>query len=155
MGLLNPDKLQLTNKFSKTETKSIIPRTYTLTHSDFTGDLFLSIGPDYDDKQISGFYTRLMRDEVLAEWQLKEDTYELHVYLHVSGGIVFGWAGLRDRIFRKHLPLVLETIREGDTKLFQLYPHLDDAPIIVHFNSKNLKFDRIEKYGYLKDYKSI
>jgi hypothetical protein len=48
-------------------------RCYTLTHSDTTGELFLTIGPDFDRAQISGLYTRLMRDEVLAEWREDED----------------------------------------------------------------------------------
>ena len=43
-------------------------RCYTLTHSDFSGDLFLSVGSEFDTKAISGFYTRIMRDEVLVEW---------------------------------------------------------------------------------------
>jgi hypothetical protein len=86
----------------------LLPRTYTLTHSDATGDLFLTVGPAYNEQQCSGrysaprsplsllhpallaglhsalsllrpaflaglaewrgWYTRLMRDEVLAEW---------------------------------------------------------------------------------------
>lgn len=40
-----------------------MPRAYTLTHSDRTGDLFLSIGPKHDEAQVAGLYTRLMRDE--------------------------------------------------------------------------------------------
>ena len=43
--------------------------------------------------QISGWYTRLMRDEVLAEWLEDEDGPALHVYCHVSGGLVL------DRVF--------------------------------------------------------
>ncbi len=46
-----------------------VPRRYTLTHSDLTGDLYLSIGSDYNSRQISHWCTRLMRDEVLAEWE--------------------------------------------------------------------------------------
>jgi hypothetical protein len=46
----------------------VIPRAYTLTHSDSTGELFLGIGSTFDRHQIAGWYTRLMRDEVLAEW---------------------------------------------------------------------------------------
>ena len=45
-----------------------LPRRYTLTHSDVTGELFLTIARDYDKKQIGGWYTRFMRDEVLGEW---------------------------------------------------------------------------------------
>ena len=38
------------------------PRKYTLTHSDRTGRLFLTIDKEYNEQQISGLYTRLMRD---------------------------------------------------------------------------------------------
>jgi hypothetical protein len=34
-----------------------------------SGKLILSIGKAYNHPQISGLYTRLMRDEVLAEWR--------------------------------------------------------------------------------------
>lgn len=68
----------------------ITPRCYTLTHSDFTGELFLSIGVEFDKKAISGFYTKIMRDEVLAEWVKQENGYSLNVYCHVSGGF-FNW----------------------------------------------------------------
>ena len=68
--------------------KSILslPRRYTLTHSDVTGDLFLTIAKDYDRDQINGWYTRLMHDEVLAEWLQEGGEYSLHLYCHVSGG---------------------------------------------------------------------
>ena len=66
----------------------ITPRCYTLTHSDFTGELFLSIGPECDKESISGFYTRIMRYEVLAEWLKEEKGYSLNVYCHVSGGFL-------------------------------------------------------------------
>ena len=42
----------------------LTPRCYTLTHSDFTGKLFLSIGNEFDKKAVSGLYTKIMRDEV-------------------------------------------------------------------------------------------
>jgi hypothetical protein len=72
MSRLKPEKLEVIIKGDLTETDPIIPRRYTLTHSDATGKLTLTIGLEYDLKQISGWYTRLMRDEVLAEW-IKRD----------------------------------------------------------------------------------
>ena len=42
-------------------------RRYTLTHSDGTGDLFLSIGSRYDDAALKSMQVRLERDEVLAQ----------------------------------------------------------------------------------------
>ena len=49
-----------------------LSRRYTLTHSDLTGKLLLSIGPDYNWKQISGWYTGLIRS---GAW-LAAHTYE-------------------------------------------------------------------------------
>jgi hypothetical protein len=151
MAVFTPEKLHVVYKDSISSSKSIIPRKYTLTHSDSTGNLFLTIGTDYDYNQISGLYTRFMRDEVLAEWKQMNDHYELHVYLHVSGGFVFGWASMRDKIFRHHLPLVLQTIKYGDKALFKNFPFLSKSSIIVHFNSKNKKYNKTENFGIIKD----
>jgi len=151
MSDLNPEKLHVVYKDSVGVDKLGLPRKYTLTHSDSTGDLFLTIGTEFDYKQISSFYTRFMRDEVLAEWQENKGQYELHLYVHVSGGFVFGWASMRNKIFRHHLSLVFQSIKYGDKLLFELSPFLNESPIFVHFNSKNKKYNKIEKLGYIKD----
>ena len=150
MADFNPDKLHVVFNDSLKKNKLELPRKYTLTHSDSTGDLFLTIGEDYDYKQISGFYTRLMRDEVLAEWQKNDRYYTLHLYLHVSGGLLFGWASMRDKIFRHHLPLVFQALKYGDKELFEELPFLNESPIIVHFNSKNKKYNQIEEFGLIQ-----
>jgi hypothetical protein len=130
----------------------VVPRRYTLTHSDATGDLFLTIAPDYDRKQISGVYTRVMRDEVLAEWLEKDAGPVLHVHCHVSGGIVLGTAGARYAIFRRELPLVLEAFRYGDRQLFEAHPELDRAPIQVNFHARQAQYNRVETWGTPVDY---
>ena len=152
MVTLNPDNLHVEFKGAIDVQMLSIPRRYTLTHSDSTGDLFLTISPNYDEEQISGFYTRLMRDEVLAEW-VKNDNeeYELHLYLHVSGGFCFGWAGLRDRIFRHHLPLVLEVLKFGDKKMYENMPELEDSSIIIHFQSRKNRYCKDENYGTINE----
>lgn len=152
MSHLNPQKLHVKFSEGSTPESPVYPRTYTLTHSDSTGDLFLTVGPQYDQRQISGWYTRLMRDEVLAEWQ-SEDKLELHVHCHVSGGLVFGTAGWRASIFRRHLPMVLEAFRYGDRELFEAYPDLDLAQIRVHFHSSQGRYDRIEDWGRMDGYR--
>jgi len=58
-----------------------------------------------------------MRDEVLEEWQIA-DHPRLHVHSHVSGGIVFGLSGWREAIFRQHMAMVLEALRNGDRLLY-------------------------------------
>ena len=67
MRRLNPDKIHVEFGLGLTSQWAIVPRRYTLTHSDATGDLYLTVAAEYDYVQISGWYTRLMRDEVLGE----------------------------------------------------------------------------------------
>jgi hypothetical protein len=129
-----------------------LPRKYTLTHSDATGDLFLSIGAEYDQKQIAGFYTRLMRDEVLAEIINEGQELSLHVYCHVSGGIVFGTAGWRNDILHGHMRMVIEALRYGDRELFHAHPEINEALVKVHFISNRAKYNRIEDWGLIQVY---
>jgi len=129
------------------------PRRYTLTHSDLTGELFLSIGRDYDCKAISGLYTRLMRDEVLAEWLQDGTGWALHVYCHVSGGIVIGHADWRYNIFQYHMPQVLQAFRYGDRALIESISGLDQSPIIVHFRASQPQYCRVEPWGVGADYR--
>jgi hypothetical protein len=153
MGRLKPEKLHV-NYLAGTIPESLnLPRRYTLTHSDMTGHLFLSIGNQYNTKEISKLYTRLMRDEVLAELIRGEGAVILNVYCHISGGFVFGGAKWRFSIFRSELPLVLEAIRYGDRTLFEQNPELDQSPVHVHFQSTDSRFNKVERWGVVADYK--
>lgn len=95
------------------------PRRYTLTHNDITGSLWLTVGRNYNTKQISGFYTRLLRDEVTAEWRSNSEPgggASLHVFCHVSGQE--RWLAppvLRNYIFRREMPLVRAAAEIGTT----------------------------------------
>jgi len=153
MERLNPNKLHLTYLADTTPESLKLPRRYTLTHSDITGQLFLSIGSEYDTKQISGLYTRLMRDEVLAELAEEEDGLVFRVHCHVSGGFVIGTAKWRYNIFRSELPLVLEAIRHGDRTVFEQDPQLDNTPVLVHFKSTNKRFNKVENWDTMADYR--
>ncbi|MGQ9721054.1 MAG: staygreen family protein [Candidatus Jordarchaeum sp.] len=153
MVRLNPEKLHVKYTSGISKKDPISARRYTLIHSDRSGKLFLTIGREYDKKQISGIYTRLMRDEVLAEWITDDAKPALHVYCHVSGGLVFGPAGWRYAIFRSELPLVLEVFRYGDRSLFEAHPELDNAPIWIHFQASQPRYRKVEQWGKLADYK--
>ena len=73
MSRLQPDKLHVQFARGTAPDGPVVPRRYTMTHSDTTGDLFLTVAAKYNRKQIAGWYTRLMRDEVLAEWQRQSE----------------------------------------------------------------------------------
>lgn len=153
MSRLRPEKLHVKRAPSISAVGPITPRCYTLTHSDVTGDLFLTVDIAYDKKQISGFYTRLMRDEVLAEWRMEEGLADLHVHCHVSDGFTLGPARLRLAIFRRELPLVLEALRFGDRRFFVAHPDLDQANIVVHFHAQESRYNRVENWGSPADYR--
>ena len=150
---LRPEKLHVKHVAGIGPTDPISPRRYTLTHSDSTGELFLTIGQDFNKPQIGGWYTRLMKDEVLAEWKDTDKRPALHVYCHVSGGFVFGSAQFRYEIFQAELPLVLEALRYGDSSFFAAHPSLDNTPIWVHFGSTVRRYNVIEQWGVSADYR--
>ena len=154
MAELDPAKVHVRYLDETDRSDLLLPRRYTLTHSDRTGDRFLTIGRAYDLEQISGGYTRFMRDEVLAEW-LDESEPRLNVYFHVSGGLVFGHAGLRCRIFRSCQRSVLQALRHGDGPLFQKRPDLDERSALVHFLSNRTRYNFIEESSPLKEYRLI
>ena len=152
MSQLDPSKLHVRAQPGLTADLLALPRRYTLTHSDRTGDLFLTIADDFDRDQISGWYTRLMRDEVMAEWVMTPEGPALDIHCHVSGGVVFGSAAWRDSILRTHMPQVIEAVRQGDAALFAAQAQLDYAPVRVHFHSHLAALDRIETWGVLGNY---
>jgi hypothetical protein len=154
MGRLKPKKLKVTRLSGANAEALTVPRRYTLTHSDLTGALFLSIGSDYDSRTTSGLYARLMKDEVLAELINDRGAMILNVYCRISGGgFVFGGARLRSSIFRSELPLALEAIRYGDRTLFEQNPELDQSPVYVHFQSTDSRFNKVERWGIIADYR--
>lgn len=147
MSRLDPEKLTVEFREGVTETAPIIPRRYTLTHSDITADLFLTIAPNYAFDKIN-----VMRDEVLGEWLVVEESIQYYVYLNVDGQFGQGMAGIRNMIFRRELPLALEAIRYGDSLLFETHPELDQVPIIVYFLSDNQEYNKVENWGTFEDY---
>ncbi|XP_034674594.1 protein STAY-GREEN homolog, chloroplastic-like isoform X3 [Vitis riparia] len=94
-----------------------LPRIYTLTHSDMTSKLTLAISQTINNSQLQGWYNRLQRDEVVAEWKKVEDQMSLHVHCHVSGGhfLLDLCAELRYFIFCKELPVNYRKLWFGST----------------------------------------
>ncbi|MEH7076024.1 staygreen family protein [Neobacillus drentensis] len=138
-----PEKLSVEFKDGVTVSESIFPRYYTLTHSDVTGQLFLSIGKRYAWDKINP-----LRDEVLGEWKTNGHSLSYCVYLYIDQGqFNQNAAAKRMEIFRRELPLALTAIRYGDRLLFEAYPNLDHASILVHFISAYPQFARQENWG--------
>uniref|UniRef100_A0A0E0EU63 Staygreen protein domain-containing protein n=1 Tax=Oryza meridionalis TaxID=40149 RepID=A0A0E0EU63_9ORYZ len=130
-----------------------LPRTYTLTHSDVTARLTLAVSHTINRAQLQGWYNKLQRDEVVAEWKKVQGHMSLHVHCHISGGHVLLdlIAGLRYYIFRKELPVVLKAFVHGDGNLFSRHPELEEATVWVYFHSNLPRFNRVECWGPLRD----
>jgi hypothetical protein len=138
-----PEKLSVEYMDGITAKEPILQRRYTLTHSDLTGDLFLTIGIQYAWDKINP-----MRDEVLGKWVLNGNSLYYCVYLYIDQGQYDqNVSAKRIEIFRRELPLALTAIRYGDRFLFDAYPNLDHASIIVNFMSAYPEFARQENWG--------
>jgi hypothetical protein len=147
MAKLNPEKLIVEYEDDVTATDPIIPRRYTLTHSDITAELFLTIGRNYSYDKINE-----SRDEVLGEWVYEREKYIYYAYLYVDGETGGTKAEIRNYIFRRELPLALEAIRYGDRKLFNKYKELDSSPIFIFFLSTNPLYSKVENWGTFSVY---
>lgn len=149
MKRLNPNKLHVEYRRGILPAWPIIPRKYTLTHSDLTGDLFLAIGSQYATDKITE-----MRDEVLGEWiPYGADDVALFINVHVDGKGDAAVSSIRNNVFIQELPLALEGIIYGDKALLNTYPALNNSPVFVQFNSRFPQFNRIEYWGLVHDYR--
>lgn len=147
MSKFIPEKLFIDFKDNvdiNTENKD---RKYTLTHSDVTVDLFLTIGRKYDYEK-----TNETRDEVLAEWKIIDGRNILSVYLQVSLDQSLTKTIIRDKVFREELPLALNAIVYGEKDFLNENPELYKATVIINFKSEISKYNKVEEWGIVADY---
>lgn len=123
-------------------------RKYTLTHSDITGDLFLTVSTEYALDQVND-----MRDEVLGEW------------LSTPQGILFRgevWVGdesiplnqqkIRYEIFNREMSTALKGIFYGERWLLEINPVLLESPVYILFVSNHHKYSGFRYFGKARDY---
>ncbi|XP_062073139.1 magnesium dechelatase SGRL, chloroplastic [Humulus lupulus] len=136
---------EMKNKYA-----GIIPRTYILSHCDFTANLTLTISNVINLEQLKGWYSK---DDVVAEWKKVNDEMCLHVHCFVSGPnlLLELAAEFRYQIFSKELPLVLKAVLHGDSVLFTEHPELLDSLVRVYFHSCLQKYNKMECWGPLRD----
>jgi len=140
----NSSKLHTTFLSDTNEWSPVHGRKLTLTHSDESGDLFLSIGRHYNMLAID----RKKRDEVLGEWKQQHKQFVFIGKVYVSGG-EFDEQSSQKRfmIFQKELKLALTGIFYGDYKFLRNYPTLLNSPIFVHFQSIFPQYNQELYYG--------
>ncbi|KAL1556799.1 Protein STAY-GREEN, chloroplastic-like [Salvia divinorum] len=114
--------------------------------------LTLAISHTINNSQLQGWYNKLQRDEVVAEWKKLKGKMSLHVHCHISGGhfLLDLFSTLRYYIFCKELPVVLKAFVHGDGDLFKNYPELEEALVWVYFHSNIPEFNKVECWGPLR-----
>lgn len=143
VSTFNPDKLSVEYKEGVTATEPIFPRHYTLTHSDLTGELLLTIGNGYAWDKITP-----MRDEVIGEWVQQGDSLYIFINVYIDQGeFEPSILAKRNEVFRRELPLAITAIRYGDRFFFNQYPQLDQASIIINFMSTYPPYSKQENWG--------
>lgn len=149
MRILNPEKLSVNLCPGITLLNPIISRHYTVTHSDTTAELFLTIGRTYAYDKIG-----TNRDEVRAKWVFIDQQYKLYISVYAGGPFEKSraTATVRYHIFVRELPLALEALRYGDRLFFKKYPSLDFAPIWVSFKFLYPEFNHTEFWGMPEQY---
>lgn len=147
MNPWDPNKLSVEYRNGVTDTEPTIGRKYTLTHSDISAELYLTIGTEFAMDKVTA-----LRDEVLAEWRTDRDLTFLFGYVYVNGNSDPKEAAIRNAIFRRELPLALKAIRYGDRRFFEAHMEFDWAPIWIHFDSTVEEYNQFEFWGFLRDY---
>ena len=142
-----PDKLETTFIETINLYGPIKNRKYTLTHSDNTGIMFLTIANEYDYNAIN--YN--LRDEILGVWKTAENSYILFFYAYI-GDLSYDDALYRYNIFKSPMDSALQAVIYDDRELLNKYLELLSTPIYLKFDSSIPVFNNYEFYGFVKDY---
>lgn len=130
-----------------TPTAPLQDRTYTMTHSDDTGDLFVTIGLDYAPDK-----TNEIQDQVYLKWIKLDNKNLLLGEVLVDGEDITGNPKIRNEIFRREMPLALQAIYVADSPFFKTYPSLADTPVLINFKSSYPQYNKLYSYGPIGDY---
>lgn len=146
MKKINPKKVFTEFRDGVNKIEPIEGRKYTVTHSDKTGDLFVTIGLKYAEDKIDK-----LRDELLLTWTYSDERLKLIGQVLIDNEVIKN-SRIRNIIFKKEMPLALQAIRYADRELFQLNKSLDDIPIEIQFISQSEKYNKLIEFGSMKEY---
>ncbi|MBR3771373.1 MAG: hypothetical protein IKL07_03810 [Clostridium sp.] len=125
----------------------VMGRKYTMTHSDETGDLYVTIGMQYAEDKVEP-----MRDEVRMEFEDTENGLVLVGEVLIDGDGVEGKSEFRNEIFAREMGIALQAIRYADQELFSSNPELDQIPVLIWFRSADPAYNKLYEYGTMSEY---
>jgi len=125
-----------------------LPRKYTNTHNDETGEIYISVGHQYNQILLDSEEARVVQSQVVGKWVKVDCEYQIHFTVLVSTEQNPN-AYIRNFIFCEELGVVLEGFAFAETALLRLHPKLARAKIFVHFKSIDPAYDRVEYWHRL------
>jgi len=147
MNEFNPFKVFVQYRENISPIQPVLGRKYTITHSDRSGDLFVTIADEYAKDRIGP-----MRDEVLIEWKRRKREYVLEGSALVDINQSEVNSKIRNEIFLREMPLILKSLRYADRFLFETYPILDSSTVFINFDSNNPEFNKNYNFGAIGNY---
>lgn len=148
MKPFDPNRVHVEFRDRISATQPILDRKYTMTHSDDTAQLYVTIGKRFAQDKFSS-----IRDEVLLGFEPYGQQIQLFGSVIVDTGDPNQNSELRNRIFLEEMPLALKAIRYADRELYDGNSQLDEVPIVIWFQSMNDKYNKLYKFGSMKEYR--
>lgn len=125
----------------------ILGRKYTVTHSDDTADIYVTVGLAFAEDKFSP-----IRDELLLSFRYLNRQMQLFGSVLIDSEEFEGDSAMRTEIFLREIPNALRAIRYADRDFFEVYPGLDLLPIYIWFQSQNDEFNQLYDFGTMRDY---
>ncbi len=147
MKEFHPQKVFVQYRDCMQPTGSVEGRKYTITHSDATADLFVTIADCYAEDRVSR-----MRDEVRLAWEFHNGKPVLMGSVLIDERGMTENSCMRSQIFYREMPMALKALRWADRFLFCEDPCLDGAQVWIHFISCNPALDKSYDFGTIGSY---
>ena len=125
----------------------VLNRKYTITHSDITADLFVTIASSYANDQVTE-----MQDDVKIGWEQTNQGLLLLGWVFIDGAGAFYNPEMRNHVFYSEMSKALMALRHADRFLFHAYPNINSTPVFFHFVSDNPAYDKIYNFGHIGSY---
>lgn len=147
MKSIDPSRVEVEYRDNVSESMPILDRRYTVTHSDDTGVLYVTIGETFAEDKIGP-----TRDEVLLSFYQQDDK------LYIVGSVLLDSDNpnfdteRRNEIFVREMPIALQAVRYADRAFFESMPMLDQLPVYIWFESTQDEYNRLQDFGIMNDY---
>lgn len=148
MKTFDPTRVNVEFRNGIQAVKPILGRKYTMTHSDDTAELFVTIGTDFAEEKIGP-----LRDEVLLQFQEKDGRLQLFGSVLIDDDINAQDSKKRNEIFLREMPTALQAIRYADRRLYDRHPMLDTIPIYIWFQSEKEEYNKLYHVGTMQEYR--